>query len=758
MSGARLSHLVSLQFQPLLPVWLLWLLGLACAAATLLALLRRAGGAWWRGLAFALLLLWLGGPLLMRQDWRALPQTLLVAVDRSGSMGVGDRAAIASRTAAAIEAEARRIPGLGLRVITVGSGAPDARDGDLDGRDTGPDGIAPPAEGGTRLVGAIERAAAGIPAGEGGGRIAAVVAITDGQASDAPLPSPTRPPAGRTGPAFPSGNPDTPLHVLIPAAGEQTDRRLRVLQAPPFGIVGHDATLRVQVDDLGAAPGAPGAAATATLTLRRDGDAPIAREVAVGQPQDITVPVTRPGPMLLALSVSTLPGEVSTLNNQAIVQINGVRDRLRVLLVSGAPNQGERVWRRLLKADPSVDLVHFTILRPPDKDDTTPLNELALIAFPVRELFQEKIDQFDLIILDGFENRGILPMAYLRNIADFVRAGGGLLVTAGPEFIGPGSLQNTPLGDILPEHVPEEGGLVEQRYQPMPTALGRRHPVTDDLPQMPPAPDPGPGADARGDHGWGPWYRALAADPAEAAGTAQVLMTGPGQAPLLVLDRVEQGRVALLLSDQIWMWSRGEGGGGPQAELLRRLAHWLMKEPDLEEEQLSARIAGGRLTATRRSVASAAATRVTVIAPDGTRSPLDLRPRPDGTAAAVLPAAAIGIWEVTDGHQRAFAAARPADPLELSDLRATATVLAGLVHGTGGSVGWLGDDPERLAIPALRLVGAGEPASGPGWIGLRRHGAHLVTGLKATALLPAWAVLPLSLLLLMLAWWREGRG
>ncbi len=749
MNGVSPSHLAGLQFQPLLPAWLLWPLALLCAAATLLALLRRSRGAGWRGLAFALLLLWLGGPLLMRQDWRPLPQTLLVAVDRSGSMQAGDRASIAGRAAAAIEAEARRIPGLGLRVITVGSGDPAAREGDPGGLDTGADGIAPPAEGGTRLVGAIERAAAGIPAGEGGGRIAAVVAITDGEASDPP----PRPPAGQRSPPFPSGNPDTPLHVLIPAAGEQTDRRLRVLQAPPFGIVGHDATLRVQVEDLGAAPGT---AATATLTLKRDGDAPISREVAVGQPQDITVPVTRPGPMLLALSVSTLPGEVSTLNNQAVVQINGVRDRLRVLLVSGAPNQGERVWRRLLKADPSVDLVHFTILRPPDKDDTTPLNELALIAFPVRELFQEKIDRFDLIILDGFENRGILPMAYLRNIADFVRAGGGLLVTAGPEFIGPGSLQNTPLGDILPEHVPEEGGLVEQRYQPAPTALGRRHPVTEGLPQMPPA-GALPGAGTRG-AGWGPWYRALAADPAAAAGGAQVLMTGPAQAPLLVLDRVEQGRVALLLSDQIWLWSRGEDGGGPQAELLRRLAHWLMKEPDLEEEQLSAVIAGGRLTAIRRSVASAAAARVTVIAPDGTRAALDLQPRPDGTAAAALPAAAIGIWEVTDGHQRAFAAARPADPLELSDLRATATVLAGLVRGTGGSVGWLGDHPDRLAIPALRLVGPGEPASGPGWIGLRRHGAHLVTGLQATALLPAWAVLPLSLLLLLLAWWREGRG
>ena len=725
-----LSHLTILQFQPLLPVWLLWLLGGVCLLVILLALLRRSAGAVWRGGAFALLLAWLAGPLLMRESWRDLPQTLLLVLDKSGSMQVGQRREIAQAAAARIEAEARALPGIALRVVTVGSGS---------GADGG-------AEDGTRLATAIERAAAGIPAGEGGGRIAAVVAITDGQAHDVPAL-----PAGGTAPVFPAGNTDVPLHVLIPAAGEQTDRRLRVLAAPPFGIVGQNAVLKVEIEDLGT-HSTPGA--TAILSLKRDGDAPITRAVVVGEPQDITVPVTRPGPMLLGLEASPLAGEVSLLNNTAIVQINGVRDRLKVLLVSGAPNQGERVWRRLLKADPSVDLVHFTILRPPDKDDTTPLNELALIAFPVRELFQEKVNQFDLIILDGFENRGILPMAYLRNIADFVRGGGGLLVTAGPEFIGPGTLQDTPLGDILPAHVAEEGGLLEERFQPMPTTLGRRHPVTDGLSQMPPLAPGAPGADA----GWGPWYRALKADPVQPGATAEVLLTGPAQTPLLVLDRVDQGRVALLLSDQIWLWSRGEGGGGPQAELLRRVSHWLMKEPELEEEQLSAAIAGGRLTATRRSVAEAAATRVEVIAPGGSRTPLALVRQTDGAASASIPAAQTGIWEVTDGHNRAFAAARPADPVELADLRATAGVLGALATATGGGTGWLGDSAAHPQVPSLRLVGPRARATGPGWIGLRRHGAHVVTGQQAERLLPGWLVLPVSLLLLLLAWRREGRG
>jgi hypothetical protein len=98
---------------------------------------------------------------------------------------------------------------------------------------------------------------------------------------------------------------------------------------------------------------------------------------------------------------------------------------------------------------------------------------------------------------------------------------------------------------------------------------------------------------------------------------AATVMEGPDGAPLLLLDRVGEGRVALLLSDHIWLWSRGHDGGGPQAELLRRIAHWLMREPELEEEDLTARIEAGRLTVTRRSLPRPAAAR-------------DHRHRPDG--------------------------------------------------------------------------------------------------------------------------------
>ncbi len=646
--------LSALRLSPLLPLPLLLALAALCVLALALALWRRARGAWLRVLAFAVLLGWLAGPRLVRETRQALSDVALLVVDASASMGVGGRAAVAEAARASIAQQASRIPDLELRTVTV--------------PETGHDG--------TRLFAAINAALADVPRA----RLAGVVAVTDGEVHDVPA----EPPFG-------------PLHVLLPAAGEQTDRRLRVVEAPSYGIVGQDVTLRVVVEDLGA----DDAGTPARLTIRRDGEPPVVREVPVGREQSVTVPITRAGPTLVELSAAPLPGEVSALNNRAVLTINGVRDRLRVLLVSGEPNQGERVWRTLLKSDPSVDLVHFTILRPPDKDDLTPLNELALIAFPIRELFQLKIDQFDLIILDRFQNRGILPLAYLRNIADYVRKGGALLLSVGPEFAGPGSLADTPLSGVLPARAPEPGtpgdGVIERAFRPAVTALGGRHPVTADLPGA----HAGPG----GAPGWGAWYRAI-----EPGGTdGQALMSGPEGEPLLVLSHVGEGRAAMLLSDQIWLWARGHDGGGPQAELLRRIAHWLMKEPALEEEALTARIADGRLLVSRRTLSDAAPAPVTVTAPDGTRAALALAAAGPGRAEGSVPAAAPGVWGVSDGERSAFAAAVPENPEEYADLRASAEHVGALARRSGGGVHWLlpGGAPE------LRMVGAEGTATAP---------------------------------------------
>ena len=119
------------------------------------------------------------------------------------------------------------------------------------------------------------------------------------------------------------------------------------------------------------------------------------------------------------------------------------------------------------------------ILRPPEKQDGTPINELSLIAFPTRELFQQKINEFQLIIFDRYARQGVLPIIYFDNIAKYVRDGGAVLVAAGPDYASPTSLWRTPLDSVLPAE--PTGNMTEQTFRAQLTMLGKRHPVTREL-------------------------------------------------------------------------------------------------------------------------------------------------------------------------------------------------------------------------------------------------------------------------------------
>jgi hypothetical protein len=689
--------IAAIRFDPLLPDWVLIVLGVVSLLVVALGVWRRGRGTLFRLAAFAVLLLWLTGPRLVQETRESLRDVGLLVVDHSASMQVGERAKLAEAARQSIEAQAARMSDLELRTVTV----PEAGNA------------------GTQLFAEVDRALADIPRS----RFAGTIAITDGQIHDVPK-------------AGPGG---APLNLLLTAKGEETDRRLRVIEAPGYGIVGKSVTLRVAIDDLGVS----GHTGPATLTVRRDGQPFQTESVPVGVEQHIEVPITRAGPTVIEMSASPLAGEVSQLNNRAVVEINGVRDRLRVLLISGEPHPGERTWRRLLKADPSVDLVHFTILRPPEKDDRTPLNELALIAFPVRELFVDKIGEFDLIILDRFQNRGLLPLPYLANIANRVRQGGALLMSVGPEFAGATSLAATPLGAVLPGGPARSHAVVDGPFRPWVTDLGQRHPVTEGLTGANPAGT----ADKAPD--WGPWYRRI--EPGVVNG--EILMRTPEGQPLLALDHAGEGRTALLLSDQIWLWSRGHEGGGPQAELLRRIAHWLMQEPELEENALTARVSDGRLRIESRSTDAGPPAEVVVTDPDGKKETVKLREDSPGRATAVRSAPVPGVWQVTQGTRSAYAAAGAANPPELADLRATAGVAGPLARASGGGVHWLaGAD-----VPELRRTEDDRSASGSAWVGLQRRHDHVVTGVAALELLPGWLSLPVMLGLLVLAWRVEGR-
>jgi len=672
-------------FDPLLPWPLLIALGAIAAAGVVLALWRGLSGWAFRAGAGLVLVAALTGPVYLDEDRAPLSDIVILVEDDSASQGLSDRTSQTQDAAEALATQLAARENTEVRRIRVPDGLKNA---------------------GTELMTTLSAALAEEPQA----RVAGIIALSDGRVHD----------IERT-PDLPA-----PLHLMLTGHEDDWDRRLIVENAPAFAIIGEPVTLTLKVEDSGAAPGA----ATAELDISVDGRPPERFTVPVGQ--DIELPVTLPhgGRNVIRFSVPEADGELTDRNNAAIIQINGVRDRLRVLLVSGEPHQGSRTWRNLLKSDSSVDLVHFTILRPPEKQDGVPVGELSLIAFPTRELFMEKVEDFDLIIFDRYKRRGILPPIYLDNVADYVRKGGAVLISAGPDFAGADSLARSPLGDILPAE--PSARVVEERFKPAVTALGERHPVTSGLP------DP---------EGWGDWLRQVELDPLG----GQTVMHGPGNRPLLMLDRVGEGRVALLASDHAWLWTRGYDGGGPQLELLRRLAHWMMKEPELEEEALWAEATGQTMRIVRRSLSEDVGA-VTITRPDGTEETVELDEVSPGRFEALYDGPELGLYRLEEGDRSAVIGLGPAAPKEFEETIATGGVMEPALAPMRGGVFRIED-----GLPRIREVRAGRPAAGRGWLGITPREAYQTQDVHQLSLLPPWLVLILAALLIVGGWLREGR-
>ena len=681
-------------FDPLLP-WPL-ILGLAGAALALLALQawRGLSGWWLRGLAAFALLAALANPALQSEEREPLSDIVLLVVDESASQRLADRP---DQNAGALAEIRREVAELGMELR-------EARVGDAEDNQ------------GSLVMGALSQLMAEAPRA----RIAGAILLTDGRIHDLDL-----------APDLPA-----PLHALITGRDSDWDRRLIVRNAPSFAILGEEFVMTLRIEDEGAVPG--DLPERAELRIAIDGEAPRSFMVPTGQ--DLELPLTLPhaGMNVIQFELPEAPGEITDRNNGAVVQINGVRDRLRVLLVSGQPHPGQRTWRNLLKSDPSVDLVHFTILRPPDRNDGVPVTELSLIAFPTRELFMESIDEFDLVIFDRYQRRGILPMLYLDNVRAYVERGGALLMATGPEFATAASLYRTPLADILPGRPTAQ--VVETPYLPEISELGERHPVTRGL-EDEHAPLP------QSDAPWGRWLRLI--ELIEDGG--QTVMTGAGERPLLMLDRVGEGRVAVLASDHAWLWDRGYEGGGPQLELLRRLAHWMMGEPELEEEALRAEADGQTIFVTRQTLSDEVGA-VTVLYPDGSEHALALEETAPGRFTGELRGPEVGLYRLREGDEDAVIALGPAAPREFEETLASGTVLEPATGVMRGGVMVLEE-----GIPDLRRVPEGRNAAGRGWIGLTPREAYLTTDVTVTPLIAAWLFLLIAAALMLAAWLREGR-
>jgi hypothetical protein len=681
-------------FTPLVPSLVLWLALAVIVAVAGLLLLARARGAAIRVTALLLLLLALANPSFTREEREPLTSVVAVVIDKSPSQNFGERTRETAQAQAALVDSLKAIKGLEVRVVEAGQA-----DGETDG---------------TKLFGALSSVLSDVPID----RVAGAFMITDGRVHDIP------------GNAAALGF-QAPVHALITGRKDERDRRIAISAAPRFGIVGQTQTITYRLDDQGVS------GERAKIVVRRDGEVINERTVTSGQTVNVEIEIKHAGPNIVEIEASPLEKELTLVNNRAVVAIDGVRDKLRVLLVSGEPHSGERTWRNLLKSDASVDLVHFTILRPPEKQDGTPINELSLIAFPTRELFQQKINEFQLIIFDRYARQGVLPIAYFDNIARYVRAGGAVLVSAGPDYASTTSIWRTPLDSVLPA---EPVGVTEKPFYAHLSDAGKRHPVTRGL----------EGSASEPPH-WSRFFRTVETRNA----TAAPVMTGADGKPLLLLSRYGEGRVALLLSDHIWLWARGYEGGGPHLDLLRRMSHWLMKQPDLDEEALRLQVHGHDLVVLRQTMADSV-TPVTVTSPSGATRELTLSASESGTWRSTVPADELGLWQATDGTLKALINVGPTNPKEFSEVTSTTEMLRPLAQATGGDARRVVDGAS-VELPRIVPVRASSVFHGDGWMGMKMRDASVVRGV---GVLPMFAGL-IGLLLLLGAfaatWLREGR-
>jgi hypothetical protein len=681
-------------FTPLVPSLVLWIAIGAIVVIAALLLLARARGAAVRVAALALIALALANPSFTREDHEPLSSVAAVVVDKSPSQNFGDRNKETEQARTELVDELKKIKGLEVRVVEAGQA-----DGETDG---------------THLFGALSSTLSDVPVD----RVAGAFLITDGRVHDIP--------ANANALGF-----KAPVHALITGAKDERDRRIAITAAPRFGIVGQTQTIDFRLDDQGVS------GERAKVVIRRDGEVISERTMQSGQISSVDIDIKHEGPNIVEIEASPLQDELTAVNNRAVVAIDGVRDKLRVLLVSGEPHPGERTWRNLLKSDASVDLVHFTILRPPEKQDGTPINELSLIAFPTRELFQQKINEFQLIIFDRYARQGVLPVAYFDNIARYVRAGGAVLVAAGPDYASPTSIWRTPLDSVLPA---EPVGVTDKPFHARLSDAGKRHPVTRGL----------EGSASEPPH-WSRFFRTIDTRNAISA----PVMTGANGEPLLLLSRFGEGRVALLLSDHIWLWARGYEGGGPHLDLLRRMSHWLMRQPDLDEEALRLNVRGHDLEVIRQTMADSVAP-VTVTSPSGVTKELTLLQGEPGLWRATVPANELGLWQASDGTLKALTNVGPTNPKEFSEVTSTTDMLKPLAEASGGDARRVANG-SSIEVPRIVPVHSSGVFHGDGWMGVRMRDASVV---KGVGVLPIFAGL-FGLLLLLGAfaatWLREGR-
>lgn len=623
----------------------------------------------------------------------------LVVLDQSYSNTINDRSTQSDAALELIGKNLTDLPDVKYRVIT----APESNEKFQE----------------TNLFAAIDKEITEIPPKQRAG----VIIISDGNIHDIPEDLNASEISEKYG----------PIHHIITGHKNERDRRIEIIKAPLYGLKGTNAEIEFVVHDTEATANGQNISVTAKLP---NGET-LEMRARIGEKQTINVPIEHAAANPVELFAAPAQNELTIANNRRAVIIQGIRDKLNVLLVSGAPHEGGRYWRSLLNSDPAIELVHFTILRDIDSLDNTPRNEMALIPFPHQQLFHEQLDSFDLIIFDRYRNQGILQDKTYRNIVRYVREGGAILVASGPEYVSDRSIYKTPLGQILIGA--PDNDVMETDFVPHRTADGQLHPITRNIDQN----------QYEGEK-WANWLRQIRV---KANPDDKILMDGVDGAPLILIGDEEKGRIIHLTSDQIWLWARGYKQGGPYIDLMRKMIHWLLKEPSLEEGQIELSLAGEYITVTRYINPDDAPLLYTD--PEGTEKPLKLSKTAKRTYTAQVPADKNGLYSFYSGNNRAYIINGAYDTQEQTFMISNAQSMEKIVQQSGGKQVFA-DDMSGLKISAMNPEYVRNYHSFNN-IGLRQSQFTETLNVNYAPLFPAWAYLLTFVGIICFAWYRESK-
>ncbi len=545
-------------------------------------------------------------------------------------------------------------------------------------------------------------------------QLSAIVIISDGQINDLDQ--------------YKKLNFDGPIHFLLTGKKNELDRSLLLKNVPQYALVGEEINFQVKVDDLASKK-------QVKIKVTLDNEKLFTKNINVNEFIPISFKVPHAGENTIEVSVEKGSSELTLENNSKIIKINGIFDRLRVMLISGEPNMGLRSWRNILNSDPSIELIHFTILRPPNKRDLTPVRQLSLIPFPTKELFSASIDEFDLVIFDQYSLNGVLPKEYLENIVNYVYKGGAVLDASGPSYASKNSLSNSPLKEILPTK--PTGEVINKEFFPTLSTLGVRHPVTSKLYLQ------------KDNKRWGKWYSYI--DTIKISGDT-LLETDEGK-PLLILNKLEKGRVAQLLSDSSWVWSRSIDNKGPQSKLLRRTIHWLLKEPELQENNIITKVKNGKIEIFKNTLIKGDVS-AKVVKPDGKIQNIVIKDNMNGQLSAVINANISGKYKIIIGEKIKTLFVGNTNYEETNDVRSSDKLVSRIALESNGGVFWLNQGiPDIIRITNKSIIKAGV-----NWIGITSKNNFVNKKVSNYNVIPWYLLFFVLIFLIFFAWYRESKN